>query len=79
MFPDLMWHEYNISNNYPDIRLFLVNTKGSTTPLTDLVSVGLKWSLPTPGIIYLTKEHYRVNSFEPFTMELIEFMNKKKI
>ena len=44
----MMYHEYNISKDYPDIRLFLVNVKGSETPLTDFVSVGLKWSKPSP-------------------------------
>ena len=48
LYKEIMYHEYNISKNYPDIRLFLVNAKGSETPLTDLVSVGLKWSKPSP-------------------------------
>ena len=47
-----MYHEYNISKNYPDIRLFLVNIRGSATPLIDFASVGLKWSKPSPRKLF---------------------------
>ena len=51
LYKEMMHHEYNISNNYPDVRLFLVNINGSETPLADFASVGLPWSKPSPGII----------------------------
>ena len=45
--------EYNISENYENIRVFTAGLNTSTVPLYDLYSVMEKWSRPSPGSIFV--------------------------